>query len=410
MASRKKKKAQEQFDENGAEKVQCRICAGWYHRVDAHVLRAHGMNAEEYLAQHPGAELESERAKELRKRGAAKAWSTRKGKPAVKAGESKPIRARFATKTEVKAEELAEGELRFGCAVLRKREGLAEEDEFYLPGFDAQRQVGASEMDLLEAFALGIESKSNLMLSGPTGAGKTTLAKYVAAIVNQPLIQVPMTGQFTTAQFVGEKTVRVDEDSGQNYVVWIDGILPRAMRRGYWLLIDELDMAPPEVLSVLQAVLEPEGKLLLTENDGEVVEPHPDFRIIATANTLGHGDETGLYQATNPLNEAFLDRFKFTILVDYPDADTEAKIVKAKTGIDGADARRMVSVARRIREAQVKEDCNTTFSTRKLIAWGEAAKRFKSFTKAAKFTVINKVNNGDGELVTAIVQRYFADK
>ena len=400
----KHKKSQEQFDENGAEKVQCRICLGWYHRVDAHVLRAHGMNAEEYLAQHPGAELESERAGELRKRGAAKAWSTRRGKAAAKgkiAVEPEPI------KTE---EKLKSGELRFGCAILRKREGLTKEDVFYLPGFDAQRQVGASEMDLLEAFALGIESKSNLMLSGPTGAGKTTLAKYVAAIVNQPLIQVPMTGQFTTAQFVGEKTVRVDEDSGQNYVVWIDGILPQAMRRGYWLLIDELDMAPPEVLSVLQAVLEPEGRLLLTENDGEVVEPHPDFRIIATANTLGHGDETGLYQATNPLNEAFLDRFKFTILVGYPDAETEAKIVQAKTSVSAVDARRMVSVARRIRDAQEKEECNTTFSTRKLIAWGEAAVRFKSFTKAARYTVINKVNNGDGELVTAIVQRYFASE
>jgi cobaltochelatase CobS len=354
------------------------------------------MTKEAYLEAHPGAEVHSEHAKKLLTE------SLIPGPPSMK---TKPKQS--------KKDEPKNGEaLEFGVATLYQRTGLDDdEDKPFVPVHDDDWQIGPVVMDIWEAMAVAIESGENSLLVGPTGCGKSQGAEQLGSICGQPVFRLGCHGQITTEDFLGRVEVAIDPETGMNFTKWIDGILPRAMRRGWWLLLDELDAAPPNVMFVLQGVLENEHKLVLPQNGGEVVEPHPDFRFIATANTLGRGDETGLYAGTFVLNEAFLDRFGVCVACDYPEPETEANILAVKAGIPRGDARRMVECAVRVREALSNGDCYCTFSTRRLVAWATKSVKFggdrDAVRKAAKLTVTNKLGNGDKEFVESVIQRHF---
>ena len=149
------------------------------------------------------------------------------------------------------------------------------------------------------------------MLIGHTGAGKTSLIEQVAARAQHGVVRSNMNGQTTVGDFVGFWTVKGGE------TMWVDGVLPTAMREGLWLIVDEIDFAEPSILAALTAVLEPHGRLTLKEKGNEVVAPHPAFRLFATANAVGAMSQfRHLYQGANLMNEAFLDRWR-VYLLDY---------------------------------------------------------------------------------------------
>ena len=391
-------------DAKGRSKVQCRECENWYHRVDVHVATKHGMTVASYKAAYgDDVDLLSEWAKTRRDGKELEASMPKRKKAKAKA---KPDEA---PADEPEEEVAGDDVFRVGRATLTPRDEstLSARDLDFVPAHDEAFLPGKREMQQWEYLALGLEAGENVLIVGPSGCGKSTSVLELAAACSQPTRRLNLHGDVRTANFTGEKTIVVDEKTGQAIVEWRDGILPEAMRNGSWLLLDEIDAAPPAVLFVLQAVLEPHGKLVLADNHGEIVHPHESFRIVATANTLGRGDEAGLYAGTNVLNEAFLDRFGVVIEAEYPDEETEVKILVGRAGVKDATAKKMVAVAGKVRDAYRQEQCYCTFSTRRLIAWADKAKRLGKAAPAAEITVLNRLGGEDREFVRGVIQRYF---
>lgn len=374
------------LDSKGREKVQCKLCNNWYHRLDVHLSSQHKVSVKEYNARFPGAPTISDAASEVARKGAL----ARK-------------------KDKEREEEVDEDVYKIGVARLVRRDPkeLTERDAAFVPRNDKGWQMGVTEREQLEYLALGIQSKEPVLIVGPTGCDKSLLVSQLAAIIGQPLRRVNLHGDVRAADFVGAKIVSVDEESAQAVVQWQDGTLTDAMRAGHWLLLDELDATPPHIAFVLQAVLEKKGKLVITDNGGEVVKPHPHFRLIATANTLGRGDDGGLYTGTNLLNEAFLDRFGVVIQANYPDAVTEADILFKRTALNKDDCKKMVLVAEAVRKAQAAETVYCTFSTRRLVAWADKAVRLGDPRRAAKITVLNRLGADDHKYVAGLIQRHW---
>ncbi len=202
--------------------------------------------------------------------------------------------------------------------------------------------------------------------------------------------------------FVGFWTVKGGE------TIWVDGVLPVAMRAGYWLVIDEIDFAEPAILAVLTAVLEPGGRLPLKEKGDEIVTPHPSFRLFATANAAGAMSiYRHLYQGANLLNEAFLDRW-CVYLMDYLSPADEAQVLMRTfaSRIDAEMAHTLASIAADCRAAFIREDLASAFSTRRLIDWTESMMRHGDPERAAGPTIYAKVSAEDAALIRGIVRHY----
>jgi cobaltochelatase CobS len=288
---------------------------------------------------------------------------------------------------------------------LTMREGLTEEDEQRVPKHDPHWEMSEQEVKKWEAYAIAVQTGENVLDVGPTGCGKSDGVFQFAATLNQPVIRFNLSGDARVAEFIGEKVVDVEEATKQSVVVWRDGVLPMAMKKGWWLILDELDSCPPQILFALHAVLE--GKpLILAGKGGESIGPAKGFNVFASANTLGRGDDTGLYEGTNVLNEAFLDRFGLVLNSSYPSTSTEVSIITAKSKVKKADAKKMQQVAAKVREALASEECECTFSTRRLIKWAQKS-QYMDIREAANVSVLNKLNRDDKRFVGDLVQRYF---
>jgi len=384
----------EKLDDKGREKVQCRECGEYHHRLDVH-LKKHDMKVSEYKDKYPGALTISQTASDIAASAARKAMEKRMGKTSKQVKAAIEVEAAAAT---------AHNAYPFGVATLFSREDLTEEDKQHLHEHDAEWKPGKREVEEWELLAIGIEDNSPVYLHGPTGCGKSTAVIEMSVVLNQPLIRFQGTQQAKEAHIIGHTDLVVDEASGESITQWTDGLLPKCMRNGWWLLVDEFTALPAGILFAFQAVLEGNKLMLPT---GEVVKPHEHFRLIATDNTNGRGDDSGLYAGTHVMNEATMDRFSVVIACDYPEPEHEAKILVAKGGVDLKTAERMVSCANKVREAARNEACFCTFSLRRLIAWAKMTKRLGDARKASQPTVLNKLNRDDAEFVNSIIQRYF---
>ncbi|OAJ63735.1 AAA family ATPase [Paraburkholderia ginsengiterrae] len=249
-----------------------------------------------------------------------------------------------------------------------------------------------------------IVENRRVMLIGHTGAGKTSLIEQVAARSRHGVLRSNMNGQTTVGDFVGFWTVKGGE------TLWVDGVLPTAMREGLWLIVDEIDFAEPSILAALTAVLEPRGRLVLKEKGNEIVAPHPAFRLFATANAVGAMSQfRHLYQGANLMNEAFLDRWR-VYLLDYLTPAEEANVLISTLAphMTRPLATTLAAIAADCRAAFAREDLSSAFSTRRLLDWAELMLRTGDPERAAGPAIYSKVSPEDAALIRGIVRHHIA--
>lgn len=260
-------------------------------------------------------------------------------------------------------------------------------------------------IDEVKNVLIGLQQRIPVYVWGHKGAGKTELYEQIAARTGRPMMRVQHTANTEESHITGQWTV----SDGQT--VFSLGPLPMAMIHGWIYCADEYDFASPAVLSVYQAVLE--GKsLVIKEADKahRVIKPHPNFRFVASGNTNGSGDETGLYQGTMVQNSANYDRFGMVIKKEYMSAADEVRILMGhleKFGMDQADADKMVKFANLVREAYANSKISDTISPRTLIMAGKISLMRVNFRLGIALSFTNKLSRVDREVVEGIAHRVF---
>lgn len=214
--------------------------------------------------------------------------------------------------------------------------------------------------------------------------------------------QVPINNETRTSDFVGGLRAVYDDEKKASVTRYVPGVLPDALDRRHWMLLDEVDSAPPGILFVLHGVLERGGGLSIP-GERKVFPRETPFGIVATANTLGRGDDTGLYAGTGILNEAFLDRFGTVLEMDYPEPDVEVRILERRTGLEGPLATKFVEVAGKVRAEGEKVSC--TLSTRRLEEWARKAVVFHDARRGYELAVQKRLAPHDRKFLDGVCQR-----
>ena len=276
----------------------------------------------------------------------------------------------------------------------------------YVPDLDPDYLF---DRDTTLAILAGFAHNRRVMVSGFHGTGKSTHIEQVAARLNWPCVRINLDSHVSRIDLVGKDAIVVKD--GMQVTEFKDGILPWAYQHNVALVFDEYDAGRPDVMFVIQRVLESSGRLTLLDQS-RVIRPHPAFRIFATANTVGLGDTTGLYHGTQQINQAQMDRWSIVTTLNYLPHDKEVDIVLAKVkafaGESGRDTvSRMVRVADLTRAAFVNGDLSTVMSPRTVITWAENAVIFGDVALAFRVTFLNKCDELERTLVAEHYQRAF---
>ena len=259
--------------------------------------------------------------------------------------------------------------------------------------------------DTTLALLAGFAFNRRVMIQGFHGTGKSSHIEQVAARLNWPCIRINLDSHVSRIDLLGKDMIVLKD--GKQVTEWKEGLLPWAIQNPVALVFDEYDAGRPDVMFVIQRVLEAEGRLTLLDQN-QVIRPHPAFRLFATANTVGLGDTTGLYHGTHQLNQGQLDRWNIVTILNYLDHDDEVKIIKAKVeGLDAKDIDNMVKVADMTREGFKNGDLSTLMSPRSVISWGENTKIFKDREMAFRLSFLNKCDEMERPIIAEYYQRCF---
>ena len=262
------------------------------------------------------------------------------------------------------------------------------------------------------AILAGFAYNRRVMVSGYHGTGKSTPIEQVAARLNWPCVRINLDSHVSRIDLVGKDAIVLRE--GKQVTEFRDGILPWAYQHNIALVFDEYDAGRPDVMFVIQRVLESAGRLTLLDQS-RVIRPHPAFRLFATANTVGLGDTTGLYHGTQQINQAQMDRWSIVTTLNYLPHDHEVGIVVAKAKhfdtTEGREAvNKMVRVADMTRSAFMNGDLSTVMSPRTVIMWAENAEIFGDVGFAFRVTFLNKCDELERGIVAEFYQRAFGEE
>lgn len=259
------------------------------------------------------------------------------------------------------------------------------------------------------AILAGFAYNRRVMISGYHGTGKSTHIEQVAARLNWPCIRINLDSHVSRIDLIGKDAIVIKD--GQQITEFRDGILPWSLQNNIALVFDEYDAGRPDVMFVIQRILESSGKLTLLDQN-RVITPHPAFRLFATANTVGLGDTTGLYHGTQQINQGQMDRWSIVATLNYLPHDVEVKIIVAKVaslqnpkGLEQAS--NMVRLADLTRQAFINGDLSTVMSPRTVITWAENADIFGDLATAFRLTFLNKCDDLERGFVSELYQRAF---
>lgn len=279
----------------------------------------------------------------------------------------------------------------------------------YVPEIDEAYRFNP---DVTLAILAGFTRNRRVMVQGLHGTGKSTHIEQVAARLNWPCLRVNLDGHISRLDLVGKDAIVVRE--GVQVTEFQEGIVPWALQRPVALIFDEYDAGRPDVMFVIQRILERDGSFSLLDQN-RVIQPHPYFRLFATANTVGLGNMSGMYQGTQVLNHAQIDRWNIVAKLDYLNAEEEAAIVLARVPEkDSAKGHKlisaMVSVANLTRKGFAAGDISTLMSPRTVITWAENCEIFRSPSVAFRLSFLNKCDDAEREIVAEYYQRCFGEE
>ncbi|MHA6334224.1 cobaltochelatase subunit CobS [Qipengyuania sp. CAU 1752] len=274
-----------------------------------------------------------------------------------------------------------------------------------VPDFDENYVFDA---DTTLAILAGFAHNRRVMVQGYHGTGKSTHIEQVAARLNWPCIRINLDAHISRIDLVGRDAIVLRD--GLQVTEFREGLLPWALQHPVALVFDEYDAGRPDVMFVIQRVLETEGKLTLLDQN-RVIRPDPNFRLFATANTVGLGDTSGLYHGTQQINQGQMDRWNIVVGLNYLPADVEQKIVTAKNpDTDAKVVANMIKVADLTRQGFINGDISTVMSPRTVITWAQNAAIFGNIGLAFRLSFLNKCDEAERMLVAEYYQRVFGEE
>ena len=290
------------------------------------------------------------------------------------------------------------------------------DDDFEVPAFaDSNEYVPAIDeaycFDRSTTLSIlaGFSNNRRVIVQGLHGSGKSTHIEQVAARLNWPCIRINLDSHISRLDLLGKDAIVIEKD--KQVTKFQEGILPWAIQNPTALVFDEYDAGRPDVMFVIQRVLEVDGKLTLLDQN-RVLTPNPFFRLFATANTVGLGDSTGLYHGTQQINQGQMDRWQIVSCLNYLSVDLETKVVLSKVAelnnkIGTEVVKNMIELANLTREGFKNGDISNLMSPRTVISWAENYQIFSDLASSFELSFLNKCDETEKSIISEYLQRCF---
>ena len=255
----------------------------------------------------------------------------------------------------------------------------------------------------------GFNHNRRVMVQGFHGTGKSTHIEQIAARLNWPCVRINLDSHISRIDLLGKDAIKLKD--GKQITEFQEGMLPWSIQNPVALVFDEYDAGRPDVMFVIQRILEVEGKLTLLDQN-KVIKPHPSFRLFATTNTVGLGDVTGLYHGTQQINQGQMDRWHILSTLNYLDANQELKVVLSKVSEFNTNKNQeilinMIKLANLTRNGFENGDISILMSPRTVISWAQNYKIFKDVVDSFKLTFLNKCDDLEKPIIAEYFQRCF---
>ena len=288
-------------------------------------------------------------------------------------------------------------------------DGFSERSD-YVPDIDSSYCFDKSTT---LAILSGFKYNRRVMIQGLHGTGKSTHIEQVAARLNWPCVRVNLDSHISRIDLIGKDAIVLQD--GKQITEFQDGILPWSLQNPTALVFDEYDAGRPDVMFVIQRVLEAEGKFTLLDKN-RVLKPNPFFRLFATTNTIGLGDTTGLYHGTQQINQGQMDRWSIVTTLNYLDFEKEKEIMLAKVPSFNTKEKEeiielMIKVADLTRKGMANGDISTVMSPRTVLTWAQNAEIFDyNYALSFNLTFLNKCDESEKQIISEYYQRCFGDE